>query len=355
MANLTDSDLAHSNHQARAKKQANKRYATLFSSIPQEDIPMRSWQRRGTGVVVRMIQHAKLTQEQFEAIGEYRLDQYILAGLYDTQSVTELGLTVDPNLMNLPDSTIHVLVGDASNHLLCYASFESAHTLISTDESQSRSTELSFNGLTSHYMYERERPLFPVELAFGQELYASHPEISLLPYASIREMMRMVRNQVIRMPISSLTTIEVIVAASHLLCDPTNHTEALVGCASPELRKLSHRLNIPVAYAPDAIDHLREHSTSLNASIWTPKALERGRFWPLAISRVDIQANWDFFSALHIALDAANLKEVLIACREAQHHMAKIIPRYCYVPPNSNEWTVQWMPYTNTHGQKPTT
>ena len=58
------------------------------------------------------IQHDNLTEEQIEAIGEYRLEQYILAGLYDEQRTTELGLTVDPNLLSLPGSTIHVLVGD---------------------------------------------------------------------------------------------------------------------------------------------------------------------------------------------------------------------------------------------------
>lgn len=60
-----------------------------------------------------MIQHDKLTQEQLEAIGEYRLEQYILAGLYDVQRVLDLDLATDPNLMNLPDSTIHLLAGDS--------------------------------------------------------------------------------------------------------------------------------------------------------------------------------------------------------------------------------------------------
>ncbi len=354
MARPTSSDLAKpsvpQHHQALATKQTNKHYASLFSSVPHGDIPTRSWQRRGTGVIVRMIQHDKLTQEQLEAIGEYRLEQYILAGLYDVQRVLDLDLTTDPNLLNLPDSTIHLLVGDSKNHLLCYASFEPAHITTSIDEPQNHSIELPRTNPIRQYMRDSERPLFSVEFAFGQALYASHPEISLLPLASVREMMRMVRNQAIRIPLTSVTTIEVIVAASRLLRDPTNHIEALVGCASPELRKLSHRFNIPVAYAPDATDHLREHSASLDAAIWTPKALESGRFWPLAISQVDVQANGDFFDALNTALDTANLKQVLTACREAQRYVVKIIPSYCSTSPTNTERIVQWVPYTNRDG-----
>jgi hypothetical protein len=85
----------------------------------------------------------------------------------------------------------------------------------------------------------------------------------------------MIRNQAIRAPLIGITTVEVIVAASHLLRDPRNHIETLIGCASPQLRQLGDRLNLPVAYAPDVVDCLREHSASIPAAIWTSKALDR--------------------------------------------------------------------------------
>ena len=194
-------------------------------------------------------------------------------------------------------------------------------------------------------MRDRQRPLFSVEFAFGQQLYASHPAISKLPVASVREMMRMVRNQAIRVPLTSLSPIEVVVAASRLLQDPLNQIEALVGCASPELRRLSHRLSIPVAYAPDAVDHLSDRSAALDSAIWTPKALELGRFWPLALSLADIQAAGEFFDMLDAALDGANLRQVLIACQEAQRHAPEITPAYCYAPPPNHTEAMQWVPY----------
>lgn len=339
------SNVTPSRRKALSAKQADKRYASLFTPISNDDTPVPSWQRQGTGITVTIIQHDNLTEEQFEAIGEYRLEQYILAGLYDEQRTTELGLTVDPNLLSLPGSTIHVLVGDCHNHLLCYASFEPAHTCGATDIHLNYSTDPTLNRNTTSYMHHCQRPLFAVEIAFGQELYSSHPEISKLPLTSVREMMRMVRNQAIRVPTSSVTPIEVIVAASRLLRNPTNQIEAIVGCASPELRKLSHRLRIPVAYAPEAVDHLRERTTSPGAEIWTQKALEQGRFWPLAISVVDIKANADFFDALDTALDATSLKQVLLACRQTQQYVAKVTPHYCYVPPLVKDRGLQWVPY----------
>jgi hypothetical protein len=273
-----------SNREALLQKQAGRHYTALFSSptLPQTgDTPMRSWQRPGTGVLGRMIQHDQLSAEQLAAIGEFRLEQYILAGLYDDSKAAALQLASDPNLADMPGSTIHLLVGDREHHLLCYASFEPAHIppLFHGTGDASRLESLEPNATSlRHLMREVNRPLFSVEFAFGPEVYASHPDISSLPVSSVCEMMRMIRNQAIRVPVSTMTSIEVMVAASYLFRHPLSHYQALIGCASPELRQLSHRLHVPIAYAPDAIDHLREHSASSHGTIWTAKALEPGRF-----------------------------------------------------------------------------
>jgi hypothetical protein len=94
-------------------KQASKRYACLFSGAPtgttssnRSILPLFHWKRRGTGIAVRFLQHGQLTSEQLEAIGEYRLQQYILAGMYDGRAAAELGLTTDPALHQTFDSTV---------------------------------------------------------------------------------------------------------------------------------------------------------------------------------------------------------------------------------------------------------
>jgi hypothetical protein len=150
------------------------------------------WQRPGTGIIVRMMLHEELTPEQLYAIGEYRLDQYILAGLYDDERATELGLRSDPNLVDLPGSTVHLLVGDAGHHLLCYASFEPAHIPATADMATTIDSDPDGSSpaiSSGFHMFEAHRPLFSVEFAFGPQVYASHPEIAPLPTRSVREMM----------------------------------------------------------------------------------------------------------------------------------------------------------------------
>ena len=341
-----------SNRESLLQKQAARRYSSLFSSppLPQAgDAPMRSWQRPGTGVLGRMIRHDQLTAEQQAAIGEYRLEQYILAGLYGERQAAELRLTSDPNLAHLPGPTIHLLVGDAEHHVLCYASFEPAHIPPLLDGA-SDSTPVELSGLlqtsSGYLMREVNRPLFSVEFAFGPEVYASHPDISSLPVTAVCEMMRMIRNQAIRVPLSSMTSLEVMVAASYLFRHPVSQFQALIGCASPELRQLSHRLHVPIAYAPDAVDHLREHSASSHGAIWTAKALEPGRFWPLAISLEDIQATGTFFDQLDAALDGPDLEHVVSAYQEVERSTTQdITSRYCYNPSADQPNALAWISY----------
>jgi hypothetical protein len=254
----------------------------------------------------------------------------------------------DPNLVDLPGSTVHLLVGDAGHRLLCYASFEPAHIPASIEMADTTAGDPAGRSGTissGYQMRDAHRPLFSVEFAFGSQVYASHPEIAPLPTAAVREMMRMIRNQAIRAPLTSITTVEVIVAASHLLRDPRNHIETLIGCASPQLRQLADRLRLPVAYAPGAVDHLREHSASTAAAIWASKALEPGRFWPLAISLSDITASGEFLDELDTALDGPDLKHVVAACKEAQNYSPAIMPRYCYTPPVNLQDALHWVPF----------
>ena len=67
-----------------------------------------------------------------------------------------------------------------------------------TDIHLNYSTDPTLNRNTTSYMHHCQRPLFAVEIAFGQELFLLfYLEISKLPLTSVREMMRMVRNQAI--------------------------------------------------------------------------------------------------------------------------------------------------------------
>jgi hypothetical protein len=139
-----------------------------------------------------------------------------------------------------------------------------------------------------------------------------------------------------------------MVTASYLFRHPMSHLQALIGCASPELRQLSHRLHVPIAYAPDAVDHLREHSASSQGAIWTEKALEPGRFWPLAISLEDIQASGTFFDQLDAALDRPDLEQVLSAYQEVERrHTQDITSHFCFNPSKDQPNTLEWVSYAS--------
>jgi hypothetical protein len=346
-------------------KQASKRYSCLFSDVPtgttscdRSVLPSFHWKRRGTGIAVRFLQHGRLTGEQLEAIGEYRLEQYILAGMYDGHAASELGLTTDPALQQSFGSTLHLVIGDDEDHLLCYVSFEVAHLpapyYIQAPDSYP----------VHPWMVDPHRRYFPVEIDYGHELYATHPGLALLPVANVREMTRLVRNQAIRGPAATVATTEVIVATAKMLRAHRYRVEAIIGCASPDVRRLLHRLNIPMAYAPLAVDRLGQHPASLDATIWSPDAARPGKFWPIALSSRDVSADGCYFDALDRALEA-DLGHILEACQQALVQSRQVTPRYSYAlesesadallhPGGSSRLPHWWVPYFDQSGQTST-
>jgi hypothetical protein len=180
-------------------------------------------------------------------------------------------------------------------------------------------------------MLDIDRLYFPVEIDYGHELYSIHPGLALLPVANVREMTRLVRNQAIHGPAATVATTEVIVATAKMLRDHRYRVEAIIGCASPDVRRLLHRLNIPMAYAPLAEDRLGQHPASLDATIWSPEAARSGKFWPIALSSRDVSADGRYFDALDVALEAA-LGHILEACQQALVQSRQVPPRYSYSP-----------------------
>jgi hypothetical protein len=204
-------------------------------------------------------------------------------------------------------------------------------------------------------MVDTHRLHFPVEIDYGHELYATHPGLALLPVASVREMTRLVRNQAIRGPAATLATTEVIAATAKMLRDHRYRVEAIIGCASPDVRRLLHRLNIPMAYAPLAVDRLGQHPASLDATIWSPDAASPGKFWPIALSSRDVSADGCYFDALDRALDT-DPGHILEACQQALVQSQRVTPRFSYSPePQSTDarlltgggsvQPLRWVPY----------
>src|SRR5579884_2634197 len=69
-------------------------YPTLFASNRPNCMPgYKRIVREGTGLVIVSVQHGVLSEAERKAIGQYRLQQYILANMYDPAAVERLGIT----------------------------------------------------------------------------------------------------------------------------------------------------------------------------------------------------------------------------------------------------------------------
>lgn len=286
------------------RRQETARYPALFCPTPELRPGFQRIVRPGTGLVVVSAAHTMLHSEEAEAIAEYRLQQYVLAGLYDIAVVERLALHADPAMKTLGGADIHVAIGNTAGQFLCYLCFQSA---LEEGGSNGRRYEHSQrHGPRSIYprIGDSDRPIFPSESEYGSDVFGTHPGLRLLPVAGVRELMRLVRNQAIRTHTDGLAVVEAIVASSRIVRDRGNRIEATVGCAGPEARRLFHGLAIPMVYAPNAriVGENITGSVGGNTLLWTPSSVEPGRFWPFALSTADVIRDGAYYDTLDTAL-----------------------------------------------------
>lgn len=306
---------------SRAEKAREARYPLLFQpSARPEAEGYKRLERAGTGIVVTTALHEQLTDDERRAIGEFRLDQYVLAGMYDAELVEREGIETDPAMGLLEPADVHVAVGDAEGRFLSYMCMQSPL----------RPSQPADEDAGARRLKDRVRPVFPCETEYGVELYGDHPGLANLPLRGVRELTRLVRNQALRTPFDAVTVVEAVVAISRVVCDPYHHIEAIVGCASPEVRRLLFRLGVPVAYAPEAvvIGDNASGSAPNGHLIWTRNANAPGRFWPFALASADILPDQWYYDRLDAAL-ALPAMEIAGAIQRAQHQGPLRPPRYC--------------------------
>jgi hypothetical protein len=282
--------------------------------------------RPGTGLRIITAEHQTLTPDELEAIGQFRLQQYILAGLYDADTVARLGITTDPEMHRLAPTDIHLAIGDADGRFLFSGSFQSA--CIPPRAQGVASTDVTVHALLG----DVRRLYFPCEVEFGGSVYVEHPALALIPTQNTREMLHFVQNQELRTLAAGLSISEVIVATVRLLCTSESEIELVVGCCSPELRRALWAFGIPLAYAPDAEDdQAYAWDDSPERAIWTREAHSEGRFWPAALSSLDLRRDMDYFDCLDSALSLP-IREVPRALKALRRHALPREPRYVFEP-----------------------
>ena len=237
-----------------------------------------------------------LAADAFNEFGEFRIDQYALAGLYDTTKIAQRGYRTDPSLADVAETTIHVLCGTAAGQILSCCSIVPAKGPLYSEPAGrlvKRRRPLVIG--------DEERALFPSETElYGRGVFESLPAIQQAPIERMRELVRMMRNQAIKSPLTSLAVFEVCFAVTEVLTDPKLGIDLALGNAGPEARNLMEMINIPLLYAPWASVVVTE--TIPEEDFWIPPPNAEGYFWPFVMPSADLRAITPFRQELDKAL-----------------------------------------------------
>lgn len=317
--------------------------------------------RAGTKLVVVTAPDGALLPEERAAISRYRLEQYMLANLYSADLIEKWGIREDPSMALLNPDDIHIVAATSDGLIAAYLCLQTASSVLAQRaavetgrrrspfedalreiEKAAQATAAAADSSGSHQKQAtdalalsiEDRALFPVETEYGQ-LFARHPGLKTLPVASVREITRLVRNQnplarVWLRDVADIAVGETIVASSHYVREPANKVEAVIGCIAPEARQALLNYRIPVAYAPEAPiagDNLGGGAAE-GPLIWTDESSEVGRFWPFAISVLDLRRDHDYFMGLEEALNRSSTREVREAVNVLRRHTPLRAPRF---------------------------
>jgi hypothetical protein len=285
-------------------------------------------ERAESRLITVALLHGRLTAEQFEAIGGFRLRQYALCGLYDAHRAARDAGEMDPSLGALAPEAIHVCSGTPDGRLLGYMCMETA-TLRSSLPTPDRRPRLASGGhdnpprAAAHAFSASPRPLFATEFElFGPGVFAALPYLRETPVARVREISRMLRNQVVVSPLSVAATVEIVHAMYRLAVDPTLAIRATLGCLGREGRTLLAQLGVPVLYAPDApvlSQQVARARATRGNSYWSDSANAQGQFWPFVVASEDLRRNARHFTQLDdlLTLPIADLRRALVNVRRA--------------------------------------
>lgn len=177
------------------------------------------------GVRVRAARASTLRPDQLRTLTEFRIAQYVRIGFIDTVRLAELLSTGEPLAASSPND-VHFLAMDEAGRLLCTAVLRAP---AGTEVSRAR-------------MADRDRPLFPVELAHGWGVFNGLRVLPDLPVARVMELGGFVKAQAAE-PLSELAVrapVEVGVALFRVITGPLAlPVSAIVGDLEPKVAKLN--------------------------------------------------------------------------------------------------------------------
>ncbi len=150
------------------------RLPELFAS-PHPDALYQLPNRHGVSVVA--LRTSSLSQEQLTHILTYRLAQYLITGMIDSDFIYQTQMAHEP-FSTVSAKDIHVVAGSPeTGQIFCYMVL--------------RMLEVA---LPAASLRTQNRPLFPVEQVFGSGIYNHLNILPNLPIAQVSELSRFVKN-----------------------------------------------------------------------------------------------------------------------------------------------------------------
>jgi hypothetical protein len=221
------------------------------------------------GVAVVVLPTRALSEQERLGILRYRLAQYLLLGYFDASVVERERMEHEPRDVVTEDD-IHLVAGDErSGQILCYATLRAAAVADATA-----------------LMRDLDRPVFPVERAFGRAVYQRLTGLGDVPVATVREFGRFVKNQAVDKLDERLirSAAEVGLALAQVLRGPLrDDVRALVGGLEEHVVKRTFDvLQFPVVTVHGAVPYVPESSYT-----W-PLYVRRHAF-PFAVLRADLE------------------------------------------------------------------
>lgn len=276
-------------------RQQNARYPAL-TAIATKGKNLVYVRNRPSGLWAYAIRHDMLADDARNEFGEFRIDQYALAGLYDTAKIAQRGYRTDPSLASVPNDAIHVLCGTNAGQVLACCSIISASGPFYSEPS----------GLLVKRRYplmlaDQDRAVFPSETElFGRGVFESLPAIQQTPIERIREIGHLMRNQAINSPLTGISVFEIVYGLTEVLTNPKLGIDITLGSSGPEARNLMELANIPILYAPWAQVVVAEPAPE--DDFWIPPTNAEGYFWPYVIATADLRMITPFRQQLDHAL-----------------------------------------------------
>jgi hypothetical protein len=319
-------------------RQLSARYPAL-TAIATKGKDVLYLRNRPSGLWSYAIRHDMLSASAFNEFGEFRIDQYALAGLYDTTKIAQRGYRTDPTLADLAENAIHVLCGTAAGQILACCSIVPPRGPL-----YSEPTGLLVKRRRPLALADQERAVFPAETElFGRGVFESLPAIQAIPVERMREIAHLMRNQAIKTPLTGIAVFEICYALTEVLTNPRLGIDVTLGSSGPEARNLMELVNIPMLYAPWAQVVVSEATPE--DDFWIPPTNAEGYFWPFVMATADLRAIAPFRLQLNGALASpaestrSAIIEVAKLARNANLsqpmflHEAQIPPRWYAAPP----------------------